>query len=127
MAGNILVVTELKNGEFRKTSFEIISEGRRIADKLNVDVAGLIIGSGNSDLTSIPAKYGADKVLNADDEKLVNYIPDFYLEVVLKAVEAYDAEIVMMSATTLGKDLAPRVAARLNAGLASDCLQLFVS
>ena len=126
MAGNVLVVTELKNGKFRKTSFEVISEGRRIADELNSKVAALVIGAGIDDLTGVAGQYGADIVLAADDQKLRDYTPDFYLEVVLKAVQSHDAEIVLMSATTLGRDLAPRVAARLDAGLASDCLQLFI-
>lgn len=126
MAGNVLVVTEQKNGVFRKTSFEVLSEGRRIADKFGVKVAALVIGAGIGELASTPAQYGADVVFTADDEKLANYIPDMYLEVVLKAAESHGAEIVLMSATTLGRDLAPRVAARLDAGLASDCLQLFV-
>jgi electron transfer flavoprotein alpha subunit len=126
MSVTILVITEQSKGAFRKPSFEVISEARRIADRAGGRVAALVIGSGLKDLISIPARYGADTVLVADNEKLENYSPDYYRELVIHAVQSQGADIILMPATTFGRDLAPRIAARLEAGLASDCLQLFV-
>jgi electron transfer flavoprotein alpha subunit len=126
MSNNILIVTEHINGNFRKPSFESISEGRRIADKTSGKVIAIIIGSGIDDLVSIPGKYGADVVLKADNDKLNNYNPSYYSEIIAKTAEAQEASIILMPATTRGRDLAPRIAAKLDAGLASDCLQLIV-
>jgi electron transfer flavoprotein alpha subunit len=126
MAAVILVVTEQINGQFRKASFEVISEARRIADKNSGKVAALVVGSGIDNLASIPAKYGADVVLIADHEKLSSYNPDLYVEIVTKAVGSQGAEIILIPESAVGGDLAPRMAARLEAGLVSDCLSLNV-
>jgi electron transfer flavoprotein alpha subunit len=126
MAAALLVVTDQVNGIFRKASFEAISEARRIADKNGSQVVALVIGSGIDNLASIPVKYGADAVLIADHADLAAYVPSTYLELVLKAAESQGAEIVLMPESAMGMDLAPRIAARLDAGLASDCLSLTV-
>jgi len=124
MSENILVVTEQINGEFRKPSYETISEARRIADRSGGQVIALIMGSCIDKLSSIPAQYGADKVLTADDEKLSASNPDIAAAVVKTAAESNEAGIILMPATTQGRDLAPRVAAQMDAGLAEDCLSL---
>ena len=124
MSGNILVVTEQINGELRKPSLEAISEARRIADKSGGQAIALIMGSGIDKLSSIPAQYGADKVLMADDEKLGTGNTDVSAAVVKTAAESNGVEIILMPATTQGRDLAPKVAVQLDAGLAEDCLDL---
>ncbi|MBN2104695.1 electron transfer flavoprotein subunit alpha/FixB family protein [bacterium] len=124
MANNILVITEQTQGEFRKSSFEALSEARRLADQAGGSVAALVIGSGLDDLTKMPAQYGADIVLKADDDQVSVYEPDIYTATVEAVAESQNAKIILMPATDQGKDLAPRVAARLNAGLADDCLKL---
>lgn len=123
----ILAVTEFIGVEFRKTSFEVITRARRLADEMNGQVVALAIGSGVSDKARHLAEYGADTVLAADDTKLTNYQADFYKQVVVAAAKTVSAGIILFSATAAGKDLAPRVAAILDAGLASDCTGLRVS
>ena len=123
---NILVITEHANGEYKKPSFEVISEARKLADQSGGKVAALVMGSGLGDLTAMPSQYGADVVLAADDAQLELYNPDVYSAVVKAAVESQGATLVLTAATTLGRDLAPRVAAKLNAGLASDCIGISV-
>lgn len=122
----VLVVTDQNKGSFRKVSLEVISEARRIGDKTGSQVVALVIGSGIDALAAIPAKYGADVVLVADHADVSAYVPSTYLELVLKAVESKGAGIILMPESAMGIDLAPRVAARLDAGLAADCLSITV-
>jgi len=124
MGKPILVVTEHTNGEFRKPSLETLSEARRLADQAGSKVIALVIGSGVDDLSKIPSQYGADVVLKADADQISAYSPDIYTAIVETAVQSQNTEIVLMPATDQGKDLAPRVAARLDAALADDCLVL---
>jgi electron transfer flavoprotein alpha subunit len=120
----ILVIAEYKKGEIRKPSLETLGEARRVAKKSGVKVVALVIGSGVNAAASALGAYGADVVLTADQDALASYNPDFYKAVAVQAVQSQSADVVLMAATDLGKDLAPRIAARLNAGLASDCLSL---
>jgi electron transfer flavoprotein alpha subunit len=123
----ILVITEQKNNTLRKPAIEALSEARRIADKNGGKVAALILGVGVTSLKDIPAHYGADTVLIADAPALQDYHPDTYRDVILQAVQKSDADIILMPATSTGQDAAPRVAAKLEAGLVGDCLSLQVN
>jgi len=124
MALNILVVTEIKEGQIRKPSFEVISEARRQADKAGGKVIALVMGSGADSKKAISGHYGADLTLVAE---LQSAIPDVLKEAILQAVEKVDAHVVLFSATPFGNDLAPRVAAKLEAGIAADCLKLEIA
>ena len=126
MSDNILVITEQVNEEFRKPSFEGISEARCIADKNGGKVIVLIMGAGIEELTSIPSRYGADIVIQVDDDNVKTYQPDYYTAIVKNAVETYNINIILMPATDIGRDLAPRIAVQLEAGLAEDCLKIDV-
>jgi electron transfer flavoprotein alpha subunit len=123
MAANCLVVTDISNGEFRKVSLEALSEARRLAGT-GGQVTALMIGLGLDQLKEIPAQYGADIVLIADDAQVKDYHPDRYTDTVQRAAELKQANVILIPATDMGKDLAPRIAARLDAGLAEDCLKL---
>ncbi|NQT23967.1 electron transfer flavoprotein subunit alpha/FixB family protein [candidate division KSB1 bacterium] len=118
----ILVITEYKNGEIRKPSLEVLGEARRAANGSGAKVVALVIGSG-IDGSGLGA-YGADVVLTADHDALASYNPDFYKTVAVQAVKSQNADVELMAATDMGKDLASRIAAKLDAGLASDCLSL---
>ena len=125
---SILVVLEARDGEIKHSSFEAVAEARRLADAgLGGDVIGLVCGnaavSGSAGKAGV---YGADKVLHASNEAFGRYQPDGFAAGVVAAQKATGATHVFFSATALGKDLAPRVAARLSAGLASDCTALAV-
>jgi len=127
MALNSLVVIEIKDGQIRKSSLEVVSEARRQADKANGKVIALIMGSGVDSQKEIPGHYGADQVLTVDHNQLKNYLPDVFKEVVVQAAQKVDANVILLSATTFGQDLAPRIAAKLEAGIASDCLQIEIA
>ncbi|MBN2412182.1 electron transfer flavoprotein subunit alpha/FixB family protein [candidate division KSB1 bacterium] len=122
----ILVVTELQNNEFKKSSFETVSQARRLADSLGQTVTALVIGSDVKAKAASLGEYGADQVLTAEDTKLENFNPDYYKTIVIEAVKKVSPEIVLFIATLQGRDLAPRVAAALETGLASDCTGLEV-
>lgn len=124
MSSQILVVTEQKNGEIRKPSLEVLSVARKLADQNDGKVIALVMGSGVDAIAGIPGQYGADIIIKADDEKVENYTPDLYKTVVIQVAEARGTNLILMSATELGRDLAPRIAARMDAGLAEDCLSL---
>ncbi len=124
MPQSVLVITEQQNKVFRKVSFEVVSEGRRIADSLNGELVVLIIGAGVESIAKDLEQYGADKILVADDSALSDYTTDAFTDVSAGAVARIDPALIIIGASSQGKDLAARLAARLNAGLAMDCIAI---
>ncbi len=122
MAQGIFVITEQRGGTFRKVSFEALSEGRRLADAKNAPLAAIVCGSGVEDTAAALEKYGPDRILVADDASLADYTTDAYTNVIAKAVQSEDPELILIGASITGKDLSARLAARLDAGLAMDCV-----
>ena len=123
---SVLAIAEQRDGEFRKVTYEAISEGRRIADELGTDLAAIVLGSGVEAAAGDLGKYGEDKVLVADNPALAEYLTDLYTNVVAGVIEKETPDVVVLGASTQGKDLAARVTARLNAGLAMDCVAVRV-
>ncbi|MFQ6014419.1 MAG: electron transfer flavoprotein subunit alpha/FixB family protein [Anaerolineae bacterium] len=121
MADNILVVAEQRNGELKKVSLEGIGAAQKLAQSFGGQVEAVVLGSGMGDLAALLAQHGADKVYVADDPSLVNYSSEGYTKVLADLVQKAEPAVVLMGATAFGKDLAPRLAARLGVGLASDC------
>jgi electron transfer flavoprotein alpha subunit len=121
MAQGVFVITEQRDGEFRKVSFEAVSEGRRIADGLGTDVTAVVVGAGIEGLSGELQKYGPDKILVADDPALAEYTTDAYTNVIAELIQSVDPAVILIGASVQGKDLCARLAARLDAGLAMDC------
>jgi electron transfer flavoprotein alpha subunit len=121
MSNDVLVVAEIRDGALKKISFEMLGEGRRIADQLGGSVFAVALGEGIGDAIAPLAHYGADKVFVADDPVLAEYTAEAYSNVLAGLINEIQPALVLLGATTQGKDLAPRLAARLAAGLASDC------
>lgn len=124
MAQGIFVITEQHDGAFRKVTFETVSEGRRLADGLNTDLTAVVMGSGVENITGELEKYGADKILVADDPVLAEYTTDAYTNVLSNIIKPLDPELIIIGASTQGKDLAARLAARLDAGMAMECVAI---
>lgn len=124
MANGVFVITEQRDGEFRKVSFEAVSEGRRIADGLSTELAAVVLGSGIEGIAGDLAKYGADKILAADDPALADYTTGAYTNVLAELIKNSDPAVVILGATMQGKDLVGRLAARLDAGVAMDCVAI---
>ena len=116
-----MTIAEQRDGEFRKISYELVSEGRRMADSLGQGVTALLLGADIKEKASTLGHYGADKVLVADDPRLKTYTTDAYVSVIAELVKAHDPAILLLGASVQGKDLAARLSARLEAGMAQDC------
>jgi len=121
MAQGVFVITEQRDGAFRKVSFEAVSEGRRIADGVGGDLTAVVIGSGIEDIAAELEKYGPDKILVADDPALADYTTNAYTNVIADLIQSADPVAILIGASAQGKDLSARLAARLDAGLAMDC------
>ena len=121
MQGPILVFAECSGTEFRKSAFEAVTEGRRLADLSKTEVHALCIGHRVKDRASSLGKFGADKVYVADDESLNLFQPDFYRQIALDLTKKIHPSVILLPATSTGKDLAPRLAIHLNTVVAADC------
>lgn len=126
MAQGVMTIAEQRDGEIRKVSYEVVSEGRRIADAMGQEVTALILGSNVKDQAATLAHYGADKVLVADDPRLETYTTDAYVAVIADAVKANEPAVLLLGASVQGKDLASRLSARLGVGMAQDCTALSI-
>jgi len=120
----VWVVAEHLHGEFRRGTFELLGEGRRLADKLEVDLSAVLLGEDVGGMVGELYAHGADKVYLAQDPALAHYRTGPYTDVLSGLINQHKPEIVLISATPQGRDLAPRVAARLSAGLTADCTGL---
>ena len=121
---DVWVFAEQRQGTLTPVVVELLGEGRKLADKLGVKLCALLVGSNVKDLIQTLIHYGADRVYCVDNELLEKYTTDGYSEAVCIAVESYKPEIIMMGATHIGRDLAPRIASKLNTGLTADCTGL---
>ena len=123
MTQGIWIVAEQREGELRKISYELVSEGRRLADQLGQPLTALLLGSNIKEKSSDLGKYGADKVIVADDERLETYTTDAYASVIAELAQAHEPAIMLLGASVQGKDLSGRLAAKLGVGVAQDCVE----
>lgn len=123
---NVWVFCEQRQGKMMPTTLELISEGRKIADELGVALCGILLGDEIDSLAAELGGYGADQVLVYNSPLLKNYTTDAYTKVIVDAVEEFRPEILLFGASNIGRDLAPRCAARLHTGLCADCTHLDV-
>ena len=126
MSKYVLAIAEQIDGVFRKVTFEALSEGKRIADKMGCELTCLVLGSGIEDNAKELCKYGASRIMVADDPALKEYMTDSYLYERDHTQNIARSAAVIMGASTQGKDLSARLSARLNAPLASDCVKISV-
>jgi electron transfer flavoprotein alpha subunit len=126
MTKPVCVIAEVRGGAFRRVSFEVASEGRRIADALGSDLIAIALGSGIAEKAAELGRYGVNKVYVVDNPALENYLPESYTPVISELVRQCDPAAVLLSASVDGKDLSARLCARLDAGLIQDCTQLVV-
>ena len=120
----VWVFCEQREGKLNTTSFELLSEGRKLADDLGAELCGLLIGDQVEGLAAELGGYGADKVFVAESPLLKTYTTDAYTKVLCDAVMEKKPEVVLIGATNIGRDLGPRCAARLHTGLTADATHL---
>ncbi len=126
MSVTILVIAEQRNGEIKKTSFETVRKARALADELGGTLKVLIIGNAINDAAKELGKYGAENVIAVNNDKLTHYSSTAYAKVVSEIVKKESIQMIFLSATALGKDLAPCAAARVDGAVAADCTDLKV-
>jgi len=124
MSQGILAITELVDGAFKHISFEVISTGKRLAQTTGGPLIAAVMGAGVDAMASQTAEYGADRILVADHEGLKDGLADACIQAAAQLVKTSDPAVVVIGATALGKDVAARLSARLNAPLAMDCVDV---
>ncbi len=127
MSNDVWIVAEQKEGKLKKVSLELLGIGKRLAEKTGGSLAALLLGHGIESLASELDGYGASRIFLCDSEVLKDYSSEGYAKAIVDLVKAHSPAILLGGATALGKDLFPRVAARLHTGLASDCVGLEIN
>ncbi|WPC40554.1 electron transfer flavoprotein subunit alpha/FixB family protein [Clostridium sp. JS66] len=120
----VWVFAEQRDGKLQKVSLELLGKGRELADKLGVELTAILLGSDIDDIAKELVAYGADTVLYADSKLLKHFTTDGYTKVIYDLVKKLKPEALLVGATFIGRDLGPRIAARLSTGLTADCTGL---
>ena len=120
----VWVFCEQREGKMMSTSFELISEGRKLADERGSQLVGILLGDDVDGIAKELGGYGADKVLVCNHPLLKVYTTDAYTKVICDVAMEYKPEVMLLGATNIGRDLGPRCAARLHTGLTADCTHL---
>lgn len=120
----IIAFAEQHNGKLKKVAFEALSAAHTLAHKLNTSAGAVIVGANVTDLTGEISRFGISKVFLIDAPELAGYTPDGYADVIARLAKQEQPQVLILSATSIGRDLAPKLAARLNASLLQDCIAL---
>jgi electron transfer flavoprotein alpha subunit len=120
----VLVVGEVEEGGISTTTGELLGVGRKLADVLGQELNTLILGNGLGNVGKQATAFGADRAYIVDDPLLANYHSDAYITVVARMCQQVTPAILILGQTDMGRDLAPRLASRLEGGLAANCIQL---
>lgn len=124
MAQSVFAIAEQQEGVFRKVTYEAVSEGRRIADSLGCELNALVLGNNVENISKELEQFGADRIIVAENPSLHEYLPDAYVNVIADVVNKETPDVVILGASTQGKDIAARLSARLDAPLAMDCVAI---
>ncbi|WP_215508424.1 electron transfer flavoprotein subunit alpha/FixB family protein [Peptoniphilus sp. EMRHCC_23] len=124
MSKNVFVIAEQRDGELQKVSTELIGKARELADDLGQEVYAILLGENVKAKADVLIHHGADKVIVVDHPLLKEYVTEPYAKSIYTIVQRYEPEIVLFGATSIGRDLAPRLAARIHTGLTADCTGL---
>ena len=127
MAKGVWIVAEQREGALRKVSFELASTARKLADQLGEEVGAVLLCSGVEAMAAQLGKYGVDKVFVADNPALEPYTTDAHAAAVAKAVKDNDPSILLLGASTQGKDLSARLVGKLATGMATDCTDVKIA
>ncbi len=120
----VYVFAQQVDNEISSIAFELLGKAKDLAKDLSTDVTAVLIGSGVKDLADQLAEYGADKVIVVDDPELKDYRTEPYAHALSSVINQYKPEIMLVGATAIGRDLGPRVSARVATGLTADCTVL---
>lgn len=121
---DVWVFGEQREGEISQVVYELIGEGRKLADKLNQDLCVALLGSNLSEKARELIDYSVDKVYLIDDANLEKYNDEYYTAAMTDVITEYKPSIILLGATAMGRSLGPRIAARIKTGLTADCTGL---
>ncbi len=126
MGQEIFIMAEQKEGKIEEPSFSLLSEGKRLNEKLGTSylLSAIVVGHGIKDLGSELGQYGADKVYYFEDRRLERYQSELYADLIVGLIKGKDPDFFLLGATSLGSDLAPRIAGRLRVGLVTHCVDI---
>jgi electron transfer flavoprotein alpha/beta subunit len=122
--GEVWVFAEQEGGEINQASYELLGKARELAAQVNTKVGAVLVGDNNRTLPSSLISYGADKVYIITSDYLKDFLPSPYSRVVCELLDKYKPQMMLFSATPLGRELSPRVAYRACSGLTADCTGL---
>lgn len=120
----VYVFAQQVDNEISSIAFELLGKAKDLAKDLSAEVTAVLIGSGIKGLADQLAEYGADKVIVVDDPELKDYRTEPYAHALASVINKYKPEIMLVGATAIGRDLGPRVSARVATGLTADCTVL---
>ena len=120
----VYVFAQQVDNEVSSIALELIGKGKDLAKDLNTTVTAVLVGSNVMGLTEILGEYGADRVIVVDDPELKEYRTEPYTHALASVIEKYKPDVFPIGATAIGRDLGPRVCARIHTGLTADCTQL---
>lgn len=120
----VYVFAQQVDNEISGIALELLGKGKELAAKLETEVTAVLIGYNVKGLADKLAEYGADKVILVDDPELETYRTEPYAHALAEVIKKYKPEIMLVGATAIGRDLGPRVSARIHTGLTADCTQL---
>lgn len=124
---NVYVFVEQREGVIQNVGLELLSKARELADALNEKVYAILLGHNLSNQAQECIAYGADTVLRVDAPELATYVTEPYAQAIYQIICDYKPSIVLIGATTIGRDLGPRLSARVETGLTADCTGLEIS
>ena len=124
MSKIVFIFAEQRDGVIQKVSLELIGKARELADALGQSVVAVLLGSNITDKASELIRAGADEVIVVNDERLGEYLTAPYAKAMVSVIDEYKPEIVLYGATSIGRDLAPRVSSMVHTGLTADCTKL---
>ena len=120
----VFVFAQQVDNKLNGIALELVGKGKDLAKDLGTEVTAVLIGSDVMSLTKELAEYGADRIIVVDDPELKEYRTEPYAHALAEVIKKYKPEIMLVGATALGRDLGPRVSARIHTGLTADCTQL---
>ena len=120
----VFVIAQQVDNKLNGIALELVGKGKDLAKDLGTEVTAVLIGSDVMGLTKELAEYGADRIVVVDDPELKEYRTEPYAHALAEVIKKYKPEIMLVGATAIGRDLGPRVSARIHTGLTADCTQL---
>ena len=124
MANNIWVFCEQRDGELQSVALELLGVARELAEKTGEKVGAILLGHKIKNKAADLIAYGADEVHVVDDERLGMFVTEPYTQAITQIAREYTPSVILFGATSIGRDLAPRLSARLKTGLTADCTKL---